>query len=1083
MKDLLFNKLNSLKSVVLILLFTAGFCLGAWGQTQQISGKVTSVDDGSAIAGVNVRVKGSTTGVGSDANGAYKLSVQKGTILTFSMVGFVTKEIVVGDAAVYNVGLATDAKSLVEVNVVAIGYGTAKRKDLTGSISSVSAATIAKNPVTTLDQALQGRAAGVQVTNNDASPGGNVTILIRGTGSLAQNGNGPLYVIDGYPVATGGINNINPNDIASIDVLKDASATAIYGIRAANGVVIVTTKKGRTDGVQVSLDAYTSLQAKPKEYSLLNAQQFATLALQQQADDPVKQFTVLSNWNNPASLTNADWQNAVYGSGLTQSYNLGIRGGNDKLQSATSIGYYDQKGIVLGSYFKRVTLNENMDYEPVKWLKSSTSLKYSYQDSSNPLGTNSNATSSLAQLAQLPPTLDGGNKLTSQIKDSNGNYGFYNPIYTYVAKYSNPVYTTETNRYQNIANFLLANTSLEATLTQGLKVKSSAGVTVTEANGYYFSPEDDRIVQQYGSQASATQNAQYSQYLNTSFDWVWENTIAYDRTFGKHTINFLGGISNQKTFFNGYSGSGVPPNSIVKDLSQVEVGTLKLNSTAQVIDALASQFARLGYNFENRYYLTGTVRRDGSSKFDEGHQYGVFPSGSAMWRAKDESFLKSADWLSDLKFRGSYGEVGNQGPVPNFAYPALYSFGSLPSSSGNLGYPFGKTGGSNGTYQSGIAAIQPANPDLRWETDYQTDIGMDASFLHGELSLTVDYFNRKSKDFLLNVPVPAQTGFQTESKNVGSMNNKGWEFAVNYNHSVNKDFKFGAGVTVSVIKNTLTSLLAGTTSITNPITTPGQNGQLALTGNGWTTFTQTYVGQPIGEFYGYKSLGILTQAQLDQLNKSAQAKGFPYYQQAGTQAGDRYFADTNGDGHVTADDQTSLGSPQPKFFGGLNLDATYKSFDFNVFFYGVYGNKILNYEESNLETFQNRGFVGIENLSQAYYAGAWTKTNPSNTYARIYYNDNAIGNSLPSSAWIENGSYLKLKTLTVGYTLPGDIAKKIALSKIRFYLSAQNLFTITSYKGLDPEVGTQGGYATQNGVDNGTYPSSRFYTLGVNVTF
>jgi hypothetical protein len=364
---------------------------------------------------------------------------------------------------------------------------------------------------------------------------------------------------------------------------------------------------------------------------------------------------------------------------------------------------------------------------------------------------------------------------------------------------------------------------------------------------------------------------------------------------------------------------------------------------------------------------------------------------------------------------------------------------------------------------------------------------MDASFLHGDLTLTVDWFNRRSKDFLLDIAVPAQTGFSTESKNLGTITNKGWEFAVNYSHQANRDFRFGAGLTLSFTQNKLTSLLPGALSITNPITTPGQNGQIALNGNGWTTFTNTYIGQPVGEFYGYKSLGIFqSQAQIDALNANAASKTggvTQFYQQAGTAPGDRYYADTNGDGVVNAADQTSHGSPQPKFYGGFNLDATYKSWDFNVYFYGVYGNKILNYEESNLETFQNRGFVGVENISQEYYAKAWTPTNPSNTYARIYYNDNSIGNAYPSSAWIENGSFLKLKTVTVGYTLPQDVVKKLSVSKIRIYVSTQNLFTITSYKGLDPEIGAQGGYATQTGVDNGTYPSSKYYTIGFNVTF
>ena len=1054
--------------------------MSGYAQNGTVTGKVTDAENGQPLPGVTIKIKGTREATVSDISGNYSIKADSRSVLVFSFIGYTNQEITVGNNSTISASLSSENKTLSEL--VVVGYGTQKRKDLTGAISSVNAATIAKVPVTTLDQALQGRAAGVQVTNNDASPGGNVTVLIRGTGSLAQNGNGPLYVIDGYPVNTGGINNINPNDIASIDVLKDASATAIYGIRAANGVVIVTTKKGRKDGVQVSVDAYDAFQAKPKEYKVLNAQQFATMALDQATNDPAKQFTVLANWNNPASLNNVDWQNAVYRGGLTQSYNVGIRGGNDKVQAATSIGYYDQKGIVLGSFFKRITLGLNLDYQPVKWLKSSTSAKFSNQNSNNPFGTGS-----LGQLAQLPPTLDGGSNVTSQISDGKGNYGFFNPLYTYVAKYNNPVYGIENNRYQNINNYFLTNSSLEATLIDGLKIKTNAGLTVNDANGYFFQPEDDRLVNQYGAQAGATQNPFYSQYLNNSLDWVWENTLSYDKTFGKHTINFVGGVSEQKTFFNGFSGSDVPPNGVIQDLSQAKivngVSTLSLNSTGQTIQALSSQFARLGYNYAGRYYITGTIRRDGSSKFDVGHQYGTFPSGSLMWKAKDESFFKNVDWLSDLKFRGGYGEVGNQGPVPVFQYQALYSTGLPAGKSGNLGYPFGKTGGSNGIYQSGSAATQPANPNLRWETDYQTDIGMDVSFLHGDLTLTVDYFNRKSKDFLLNVAVPAQTGFLTESKNVGSMDNKGWEFALNYNHSVNRDLKIGAGLTLSVIQNKLTSLLSGTTFITNPVTTPGQNGQISLTGNGWSTFTETNIGQSVGEFYGYKSLGIFTKDQLDALNKSAQAKGFAFYQQAATAPGDRYFADTNGDGHVTADDQTSLGSPQPKFFGGLNLDATYKSWDFNMYFYGVYGNKILNYEESNLETFQNRGFVGVENLSQQYYANAWTSTKPSNTYARIYYNDNSIGNAYPSSAWIENGSFLKLKTLTVGYTLPTELVKKITLTRVRVYVSTQNLFTITSYKGLDPEIGAQGGYGTQTGVDNGTYPSSRFYTLGLNVTF
>jgi TonB-linked SusC/RagA family outer membrane protein len=1070
-KDLLFNKLNSSKKTLFVFLFTLFTCFAAVAQTRQVSGTVSDAD-GTVIPGAGVKIKGTTNGAVTDVNGAFIIAVPAGATLEVSFVGYVTKDVVIGSGSVYNVKLVSSVSNLNEVVVVSVGYGTQKRTDLTGAISSVTAATIAKVPVTSVEQALQGRAAGVQVTNNDASPGGNVSILIRGTGSLAQYGNGPLYVVDGYALETGGINNINPSDIASIDILKDASATAIYGIRAANGVVIINTKKGKKDGTVVEFNAYTAFQGKPKEYKLLNGQQFAALAVQQAADDPAKQFSVLSNWNDPTSVTNVDWQNAVYRSGLTQNYSLAIRGGSDKVQSAASIGYYDQKGIVLGSYFKRLTVGLNVDYQPTKWLKSSTSAKYSYQNANNPFGTGS-----LGNLAQLPPTLDGGNKQTSQINDGNGNYGFFNPIYTYVAKYSNPVYGISTNQYQNISQFFLTNSSLEATIIEGLRIKTNAGVTITGINNSYYQPEDDRLVNQYGSQAGSTQNAFYNQSLNSSFDWLWENTIAYDRTFGKHSVSFLGGVSEQELTTNGFSGSGVPPNTQIRDISQVL--NLKLGSSAQAIKSLASQFVRVGYNYAGRYFITGTVRRDGSSKFDVGHQYGVFPSAAASWKAKEEDFLKGVDWLTNLKFRGSYGKVGNEGPIGLFKYAAQYSTGLASTNSGNLGYPFNKI------YQPGIAAISPDNPLLRWETDYQTDIGADMAFLHGDLTLTVDWFNRKSKDFLLDVAVPPQTGYNFESENIGEMTNKGWEFALNYSHNALSDFRFGAGLTISFIKNRLTQLNSGTTNITNPLTSP--NGAVNLNGQGWAIYSKTNLGQPVGEFYGYKSIGIIqSQAQIDALNANASAKTngvTKFYYQALTGPGDRLFADVNGDGVVNASDQVSLGNPQPKFFGGFNLDATYKAWDINIYFYGSYGNKILNYEESNLETFQNRGFVGVENLSAEYYKNAWTKSNPSNEFTRIYYNDNSYLNSVPSSQWIENGSYLKLKTLTIGYTLPGELVRKLSISKLRVYASTQNLFTITSYKGLDPEIGTQGGFGTQNGIDNGTYPSSKYFTVGLNVTF
>ncbi len=1070
---LLTLKNNYAKRAWVLLLFVVS-AAALRAQSAQVTGRVTAASSDSTLSGVSIRVKGTNIGTVTDDAGNFSISAARNATLIFSVVGYDELQVAVNNRSTLTVSMTANIQSLQQV--VVIGYGTQKRKDLTGSVASVTSAQIDRVPVTTVEQSLQGRAAGVQITNNDAAPGGNISILIRGVGSLASGGNAPLFVIDGYPT-TGGLNNVNPNDIASIDVLKDASATAIYGIRAANGVVIITTKKGGKNGVQVSLDAYEAFQSKPKEYKVLNAQQFATLANEVQAADSQHNFLVFGPWKNPSSLTNVDWQNAVYRPGLSQNYTLGIRGGNDKLQSAASVGYYNQKGIVLGSYFKRYTLSLNLDYTPVKWLRSSTSAKYSYQDQNNPFGTGS-----LVQLSELPPTLDSGSNVTNQISDGKGNYGFFNPIYTYVAKYGNPVYTINSNQYKNITNYLLATSSLEVTLVKGLRVKTNAGINTNYYSGSYYQPEDDRLVQQYGGAAGASSNALYSQHLNQSFEWLWENTIAYDKTFGQHTINFVAGISAQKNTYTSMGGQGIPRNTVIRDLAQVNNLSLDANGNGQVITTLASEFGRLTYNFADKYLITGTLRRDGSSKFDTGQKYGVFPSGAIAWRAKEESFLKSVDWLSDLKIRGSYGELGNQQPIAPFQYQGLYSTGyaasyapgtvnGVPTS--NLGYPFNKL------YQQGYAQTQPANPKLKWETDYETDIGLDAGFMRGSLTLTVDYFDRKSKDFLLTLAAPAQTGYNFITRNVGSMENKGFEFAVNYNHAVSKDINFGAVATLTTVSNKLTSLTSGTNYITN-------FGGLTVAGNGWTTFTETRVGGPVGEFYGYKSLGVFqTQAQINALNAASAAKNsaYPYYQKPGTQPGDRYFADVNGDGHVDATDQTSLGSPLPKFYGGLDLTATYKSFDFDAYFYGVYGNKIFNYEKSNLQSFQNRSFVGVQNVSYEYYVNHWTPTHPSNTESRASYNDDAEGSNVASSAWIENGSFLKLKNLTVGYTLPITFTQRFAISKVRAYVSSQNLFTITKYSGLDPEIGIQGGNATQNGLDNGTYPSSRYYTIGLNVTF
>jgi TonB-dependent starch-binding outer membrane protein SusC len=1048
-------------------------------QGTTVRGRVTAGD--TALQGVTVLVKGSKLATTTDAGGNFSIAASPNATLIFTYVGYASTELKVNNRLTVEVQMESSIKQLDQV--VVVGYGTVKRKDITGAISSITADQIAKVPVTTIDQALQGRSPGVQVTNNDGAPGGGVQVQIRGVGSFGTND--PLYVVDGYPVS-GGINTLNPSDIASIDVLKDASATAIYGNRASNGVVIISTKRGRRNGMQVAVDVSTAFQTKPKEYSVLNAQQWGALAYKQAAIDG---YTALPNWANADTLHEANWQDAVYQTGVKQNYNVAIRGGTDQLQTSFSAGYFDQKGIVLGSDFKRYNLSANLDYTPKKWLKSVSSFKYSRGDSKLPFGTGGQgAGAGVGYLSKLPPTLDGGNLITSQIKDGNGNYGFFNPNNQSVRNWgSGPVYSIETQDQKNLTNYFLGSTSLEVTLLPGLRIKTNVGVNTNDYSGYYFSPSDTRALAQYGTGTTTTLNF-YNQSANNTFEWLWENTIAYTKTFGAHSIDFVGGYSSQDNTFRQIGGQG---NNLVsdqlRDLQDLPAVTNVYGNQTTI--TLASQFGRINYGYDDKYLITGTVRRDGSSRFAPGHQYGVFPSGSVAWKAKKENFLKDVTAITDLKFRASYGEIGNQFNAGAFQFLSQYTSGPGANNQGNNGYPFNKV------YQPGLVLTGIPNPDLKWETSDQTDIGMDASFLNGALSLTVDYYKKKSRDFLLQVPIPAQSGFTTAYQNVGSISNSGIELNLTYAHTSGNGFHYNVGFNITTVSNKLLSL----TNSLNYITNLASLGFPTTGSNNWGTYSKSQVGGPIGEFYGYKSAGIFqTQSEIDALNAISQAKygaGNNYQPTSGPAKsavpGDRKFIDINGDGRITADDQVALGSPIPKFYGGVTFDATYKNFDFSAFLYGTYGNKIFNYQERTLESFEtSTGSVGIENIGTKYYQNAWSGKNPSNRYAIISANDFNV-NTRPSDVYVENGSYLRLRNLSVGYTIPAAMMGSTGL-KLRVYITGQNLFTITKYTGLDPEIGIPQGTdangnsvrnVTASGVDVGTYPSSKYFTLGLNVTF
>jgi TonB-dependent starch-binding outer membrane protein SusC len=1072
------------RSVVLMLLLIIVAEVTGFAQARLITGKISTSDNGTALAGATVRIKGSKVATTADGDGVFSINAGPHDILTVTSIGYTAQDIPVNNNTTIDIRLVADPQSMQQV--VIVGYGAVKRRDLTGAVTSVSADQIAKVPVTTLDQALQGRAPGVIVTNNDGAPGGGVQVQIRGVGSLGSTD--PLYVVDGYPIS-GGLNTLNPNDIASMEILKDASAAAIYGDRAANGVVIITTKRGRKNGAQVSLDANTSIQTKPKFYKVLNAQQWGALAFAHAAIDG---YTALPNWADADTLHEADWQKAVYQTGVRQTYNLAIRGGSDKVQTAFSAGYFDQKGIVMGSDFTRFNLSANVDYTPISWLKSQTSLKFTrgLTDLAFPTG-GQGAGAGVGYLTKLPPTLDGGNLLTSQIKDGNGNYGFYNPNNQSVRNWgTGPVYNIQTQDQKNRTNYFLGTTSLEATILPGLRIKTNVGVNINDYSGYYFTPSDTRALTQYGNGTQSTLNF-FSQSSNSTFEWLWENTLAYTKTFGDHKIDFVGGYSAQDQLFSqiGAQGNNLVSNTL-RDLEDLPSLTNYYGN--QTITTLISEFGRLNYAFKDKYLLTATVRRDGSSRFAPDHQYGVFPSGSVAWRMKDENFLQTVNWLSDLKLRGSYGETGNQINAGNFAFLAQYTSGPGASNQSNNGYPFNKV------YQPGLILTQQPNPGLQWEVAKMTDIGVDAGFMNNTLTATLDYFHKVSSKFLLQVPIPGQSGFTSQFQNVGSILNSGVELGLNWAHTAGQ-LRYNIGVNVSTENNKLLSLTNQLNQISNLVSLG-----FPTTGtNNWGTFSYTKVGGPVGEFYGYKSAGIFqSQKEIDDLNAAAAAKygpGTNYEPTSGPGGsavpGDRKFADLNHDGRITPDsDQVALGSPIPKLYGGITFDGSFKNWDFSVFFYGTYGNKIFNYQERTLESFgSSTGSVGIENIGLKYYQNAWTTGNPSNRYARIDGNE-FNSNTRPSDVYVENGSYLRLRNLTIGYTIPLKTMGAFA-PKIRVYITGQNLVTFTKYSGLDPEIGQPVGTNVNNpgntsyrnvtgaGVDVGTYPNSRYYVVGFNVTF
>lgn len=992
---------------------------------ESITGTVTD-ESGAGLPGVSVLVKGTARGTITDVAGKYKLSVpDKQAVLVFSFVGYLAQEVSITNLNTVNIVLKTDIKALNEV--VVVGYGTVKKSDLTGSVVSVGEKNIKATPIVALDRAMQGRAAGVLVTQNSAKPGGSSTIRIRGTGSV-NAGNEPLYVIDGYP--TGNLNSINPSDIESIEILKDASATAIYGSRGSNGVVMVTTKRGKEGQSSIDFESYYGVQSVRREIPLLNAQQYAEFINEARINGGGRAYFDGSSAAQPLPTAlgeGTNWQKEAFQTAPIQNYQLSLSGGETQTRYAISGSYYDQQGIILNSYFKRYTLRANLDREVSSRLKVGLSMQGAYTKSNSARtetdgGANSGVTNAALNFAPTFPVLNTAGVYYRDQSTLNGNL------------VDNPVGLAKEVTDQFTTMRLLTNVFADFKIMEGLTFRTSWGADLYNTKSNYYAT---RLIG-LGAGTNGSASVSTSQNIN----WLNENTLTYAKTFSeKHNLTALVGYTTQGYHNESVGASAINFNDDFALFNNLGAGaTLQTPSSGASDWALISYLARVNYGFTNRLLVTLTARRDGSSRFGPNNKYGFFPSGAIAWRIINEPFMQSQKVFSDLKFRLSYGLTGNQ-EIGDYRYL---------SSIGVASYPFG---GSSASLKVGGIPNGISNLDLSWEKNAQFDAGLDMSLLSGRLQITADYYIKTTSDLLFSVNVPQTTGYSTSLRNIGQVENKGLELGINTVNIEKNGFQWTSDFNIAFNKNKVLAL-------------DGRPEFTAGDGSGHLQVSNTVlmkVGEPLGNFYGRVVEGIFqNQAEID---ASAQKTAKP---------GDFKFADLNADGIINDLDRTVIGNGNPKFFGGLNNTLTYKGWELNIFLQGSYGNEILNFSRFDLYNLNGNNNQAAEVLER------WTPTNPSNTIPRA---TSTGGQRILSSFHVEDGSYLRVKNLSLGYNLPANFLKTLTVRSVKVYLAAQNWFTFTKYKGFDPEVSRFGTTSISQGMDYGGYPAAKTILVGLNVKF
>ncbi len=1044
--------------------------ISSYAQPMSVSGVVTATDDSYPLVGVNITIKGTTDGAVTDIDGAYSIDANKGDVLEFSYMGYLTVEKTVESSSL-NVVMEPDNMQLDEV--VAIGYGTMKKSDLTGAVTSVSADDLMKAPVSGLDQALQGRAAGVTVTTNSGQPGQSATIRIRGIGS-AMGGNDPLYVVDG--VITGDISFLSPNDIQSMEILKDASAAAIYGSRGANGVILVTTKNGSEGKANIAFDAYWGIQNRWKKLDLMTSHEFAETKLRigtmkngaeqlayymqngfnawMSAFNTVKSKyfpTVYDPIKNPTgfnyALQETDWQDEVFNpNAFMHNYNLSVDGGNDKGHYAFSANYFSQDGTIIGSNYQRLTLRLNSDYQVRKWLKIGEHLSLVSASGRNAMNNSSSAGASVisAALAMAPwdPTHYPEGSVNPQGEDISGR----NAASSNFKNVTNPFSMVSESFPKNNNERLVGDVYLEIKPIEDLTLRSSISVDYSLNRNRNFKAAYD-----YSSYDSSLKNF-ISSDMTRYCTLLEETTLTYAKTIGKHNFSVMAGQTWSEENMYGLGGSGSSILNPVEENWYLSNATEDRTYSSDNVARLRrlSFLGRAYYAYDSRYMVTVNFRADASSRFTK-NPWGFFPSVALAWRLSQEQFMQGIDWIDNLKIRAGWGQVGNDG-IPNGSF--VQSMGS--SADVFYGYPLG----IGQTIQNGAAVLTQVNLDGKWETNEQWDAGIDFSFWNSKLSGTIDYFRRDTKDALLPVIAPAHVGNRYSMiKNVGVIRNEGFELTLDHTNRVGK-VSYNIGGNISFVKNTLTELNGG-----SPL---------------WSDRTKTDVGMPLNSFWGYEYEGIY------QSDAEALEHLYSYTAETiGVHAGDAKYADLNKDGKIDDNDKTYIGNPFPKLTYGLNLGAEFYGVDIQLFFQGVYGNQIYNAlrlrtegsgDECTLSTSMRDVWVGYTDVIRGSLENAginWYEL--ENRDGTIPNPTGSPMNMENSSRFIEDGSYFRLKNLQIGYTLPKEITKKFYCERLRIYFTASNLFTITKYSGYDPEVGS--------GIDYGNYPQSRTFTFGLNVNF